>query len=109
MLPWSSTARSVSPPPGGASGRRPVAETRWYFWPSSVDRCTNDCAVVKPHGPDSQIAPLWSAICRGSPSVRCGSTTVAGANLAFHVPYEGLGVAASGSVSDGGGGIGSGG
>ena len=29
---------SVSPPPGGESGRAPIAETRWNSWPSFVER-----------------------------------------------------------------------
>src|SRR5581483_2076499 len=62
-----------------------------------------DCAVVKPHGPDSQIPPSGSTTCSGSPSVRCASTTVAGANVAFHVAYVGIGVPVVGSFCDGGG------
>jgi hypothetical protein len=34
----------------------------------------------------------------GSPSVRCGSTTVAGANFAFQVEYDGFGVTVVGFV-----------
>jgi hypothetical protein len=45
----------------------------------------NDCAVEKPQGPVSQIDPSASIRFRGSPSVRCGSTTVAGAKRAFQV------------------------
>src|SRR5207248_2519739 len=41
--PWSSTTTSVSPPPGGASGRTPSGLSSWNSSPSSVERCTHDC------------------------------------------------------------------
>ena len=51
----------------------------------------NDMLVVKPQGPDSQMLPSASTVTSGSPSVRCASTTVAGANFAFQVGYAASG------------------
>ena len=51
----------------------------------------NDWAVEKPHGPDSQMLPSASMRFSGSPSVRCGSAIVAGANFAFQEEYAGIG------------------
>jgi hypothetical protein len=77
---------SVSPPPGGRSGRRPVSATRWNSCPSFVERWMNEFWLCVPHGPDSQNVPSESMRLSGSPSVRCASTTVADENFAFHVP-----------------------
>jgi len=89
-------------PPGGPSGRVPVVLTRWNSLPSFVERWIN-MVVVKPHGPHSQRRPSASAVTSGSPSVRCGSTTVAGANLASHAEYDGIGVTVIGFVVEPGG------
>ena len=58
----------------------------WNSVPSLVERWMNEFWVVVPHGPDSQKVPFGSIASIGSPSVRCGSTTVADENFAFHVP-----------------------
>src|SRR5919198_5160044 len=77
-LPWSSVTMSVSPPPGPGSGRRPFGLSTWNSSPPSVERWMNEFCVVVPQGPDSQRFPFMSNQSRGSPSVRCASTTVAG-------------------------------
>src|SRR6266849_3473128 len=83
---------SESPPPVAAGfGLRPLGETMWKLAPESVDLATKPCAVLKPHGPDSQMLPAWSICTSGSPSVRCGSTIVAGAKLIPPVGNVGLG------------------
>src|SRR4051812_3967878 len=83
---------SVSPPPGGASGRRPIGLTVWNSSPLSVERCTHDCCVDVPNGPDSQYSELDGTTFKGSPSVRCASTTVAGENLSEPAARVGVGV-----------------
>src|SRR6266508_1083748 len=108
-LPWSSTATSVSPPPGGSSGREPIVETRWNFLPSLVERWMNDMLVEKPHGPDSQMFPSASIFTSGSPSVRCESTTAAGVNRAFQAWKLGIGKTVGALVVEPGGMIVSGG
>src|ERR671930_1106165 len=82
-LPWSSVTMSVSPPPGPGSGRSPFGLSMWNESPLSVERWMNEFWVVVPHGPDSQMLPLWSKWSSGSPSVRCASTTVALLKLSF--------------------------
>ena len=69
----------------------PIVETRWNFLPSVVERWMNDMLVLKPQGPDSQRFPSASIFTSGSPSVRCGSTTVAGVNFAFQAWKFGMG------------------
>src|SRR5215204_4322349 len=97
-------AMSVSPPPGGRSGRRLVSATRWNSFPSFVERWTKEVFVVAPHGPDSRIVPSLGTNVRGSPSVRCRSTTVDDENVAFQLPYVGVGVTVIGLVVEPGGG-----
>ena len=63
----------------------------WKLSPWSVDLATNPWAVLNPQGPDSQILPNWSIWTRGSPSVLCGSTIVAGPNAIPPVAKVGLG------------------
>jgi hypothetical protein len=69
-----------------------------------VERWTNELFVVVPHGPDSRIVPSPGTNVRGSPSVRCGSTTVDEENVAFQLPYFGVGVTVIGFVVEPGGG-----
>jgi len=53
----------------------------------------NDMLVEKPQGPDSHRLPSASTVTSGlALRWRCGSTTVAGANFAFQVEYDGFGV-----------------
>ena len=82
-LPWSSWTMSVSPPPGPGSGRSPAGLSTWNERPSSVERWMNELFVVVPHGPDSQTEPSLPKWESGSPSVRCGSTTVAVLNASL--------------------------
>src|SRR5437867_2128210 len=89
--PWSSVTTSVSPPPGGGSGRSPT-ESIWYESPASTDLWTKLFWVVVPHGPDSQMFPARSTWTIGSPSVRCGSTMTLGANTIPPVGRMGFGV-----------------
>src|SRR5207247_11437931 len=103
MLPWSSVVTSVSPPPGGSSGRRRIDEARWNFLPSLVERWMKDMLVLKPQGPDSQMFPSGSSFARGSPSVRCASTTVAGEKRAFQAWKPGIGKTVVGFVVEPGG------
>ena len=89
--PWSSVMTSVSPPPGGASGRSPT-ESMWYESPASTDLWTKLFWVVVPHGPDSQMFPDRSTWTIGSPSVRWGSTMTLGAKTIPPVGWTGFGV-----------------
>ena len=89
--PRSSVTTSVSPPPGGASGRSWIGDTMWYESPPSTDLWTKLCWVDVPHGPDSQMFPERSTWTIGSPSVRCGSTTTLGANAIPPVGHTGFG------------------
>src|SRR2546427_2898476 len=83
---------SESPPPATVGlGLRPLGDTMWKLSPWSVDLATNPCAVLNPQGPDSQILPAWSIWTSGSPSVRCGSTIVAGPKAMPPVEKVGLG------------------
>ena len=88
--PWSSVTTSVSPPPGGGSGRRPT-ESMWYESPASTDLWTKLFWVVVPHGPDSQMFPDRSTWTIGSPSVRCASTMTLGAKAIPPVGRMGFG------------------
>ena len=63
----------------------------------------NDMLVEKPHGPDSQMFPSASSLTSGSPSVRCGSTTVEGENFALQAWKLGIGKTVTGFCSEPGG------